>query len=99
VPRGHTSVHTLLTARDYAYRTGDGEYWGGAGGWFASSDAFNVFPAYQRGYGIPTNILTACSPMSRNPMGVSLGRMMKHASALGDSRGALEAEMNLRRAA
>jgi subtilase family serine protease len=50
------------TAWNLTDELGDGNLWGGAGGWFPSSDPFNILPPYQKGAGIPTDIPYRLTP-------------------------------------
>jgi len=60
---GGTTIHVDTdgnriseTAWNLTNEEGNGTLWGGGGGWFPSSDPFNVTPPYQKGTGVPTNI-------------------------------------------
>jgi len=60
---GGTTIHVDATgnrisetAWNLTNELGDGQLWGGGGGWFPSTDAFNVTPPYQKGKGVPTSV-------------------------------------------
>ncbi len=59
---GGTTVTTDLVGDRATEVTWSDQYGSSAGGWVVTTDAFNVLPSWQTGFGVPTNIPYRLSP-------------------------------------